>query len=637
MRARFSLPERSIVSSTRFFFDYSHVSCKNLISFEIMASDGLRKRLLFSLRFASKEQEAGYLEFCRKDMLFSSRVWGACVLGAYVFFMIGRLINYTPWAETNEELRILNVTYMFLWSFGVCGGATLVGLPCLARFLSTSSCEILAVCAVCVALVPAAAANQQYMASFHGFELHELTCYPEADTFAILAVYVGLSSSYMVLAIRWSTLLPIGLYCLVMYTSVSFTFGHHARVSMFNSGMLVLLTSLLFVGKRRLEVAERRFFMMVISEKVLRAKAECQLAAFSTHRQSAPSVASDMLDTAQLTAQIDTIQAIGQREQWLLQEEELEVSGEKLGEGGFGVVLCGKFHGSPVAIKVQKMHREGSLAALGEELRIHRRLRHPNIVLFHGACVDEVTRDVALILEYCEGVSMKRFVASLTPGESDDARGQALIGVCRALRYLHSRCPLVVHGDLQHSNVMIESRALAHGGSFFHARLLDFGLSRVPGPSAKPLGGSMRWCAPEVFSQSVPPLPAADVYSFGLLIFYTATASLPYPKHSNVEVARMATRHTLPPLQWPLTSPFIRRCESLVASMIGPDYSARKGIVDVHRELLNIALNDEDPTDGSGTNESFWRAVEQSRQKSDRKDVAPPRQEKKGRRTSMSL
>ena len=160
------------------------------------------------------------------------------------------------------------------------------------------------------------------------------------------------------------------------------------------------------------------------------------------------------------------------------------MSAEKLGEGVFGVVLCGKFHGSPVAIKVVKMHREGSLAALGEELRIHRRLRHPNIVLFHGACVDEVTRDVALVLEYCEGVSMERFVASLTPGESDDARSQSLIGVCRALRYLHSRCPPIVHGHLKHSNVMIETRALTHGGSFFHARLLDFGLSTVPSPSA---------------------------------------------------------------------------------------------------------------------------------------------------------
>merc|ERR1712012_635258 len=126
---------------------------------------------------------------------------------------------------------------------------------------------------------------------------------------------------------------------------------------------------------------------MVVSERVLRARAESQLALPSTPRQSAPSVASEMLGTPQF----DTVEVIGKREQWLLEEEELEVSTTLLGEGGFGRVLCGKFHGSPVAIKVQKLHQEGCLAELGEELRIHRRLRHPNIVLFHGACVDNVT------------------------------------------------------------------------------------------------------------------------------------------------------------------------------------------------------------------------------------------------------
>ena len=97
-----------------------------------------------------------------------------------------------------------------------------------------------------------------------------------------------------------------------------------------------------------------------------------------------------------------------------------------------------------------------------------------------------------------------------------------------ALRYLHRKCPPVVHGDLKHSNVMIETRALKHGGSFFQARLLEFGWSRVPSDRAKPLGGTMRWCAPEVFNQSVP-LPSA-------------TAALPYPTHYHVEVPRMAVR-----------------------------------------------------------------------------------------------
>ena len=197
---------------------------------------------------------------------------------------------------------------------------------------------LLLVCAVCGALVLLP----------HGFELQEDTCYLEADTFAILALSVGLSSSYMVLAIRWSTLLPIGIYgtnCLVMYT----------RVSVFNSGMPVILISLLFVGKRRLEVVERRFFMMVISEKVLRAKAEFQLAAFST--------------------QLGTIQAIGQRKQRLRNWKCLQRSWARVWSGAlWKIPWAGK--------EAWRLWVWSSTSTKG----------HPNIVHFHGACVDELTR-----------------------------------------------------------------------------------------------------------------------------------------------------------------------------------------------------------------------------------------------------
>ena len=172
------------------------------------------------------------------------------------------------------------------------------------------------------------------------------------------------------------------------------TFGHHTRVSVFNSGMLVILISLLFVGKMRLEVAERRFVVMVISEKVLRAKAECQLAAFSTHRQSAPSFASDMLDTAQLTAQIDMIQAIGQREQWLLEEEvSLQRSRARVGLEWCSVETS---MGRQWQSRYRRCTGKEAWRLQGRSLRNHRRLRHPNTVLFHQACVDEVTRSGVL-------------------------------------------------------------------------------------------------------------------------------------------------------------------------------------------------------------------------------------------------
>ena len=399
--------------------------------------------------------------------------------------------------------------------------------------------------------------------------------------------------------------LPIEIFSFVWYTGVSFTFGHNTRVSLLRSSVLLVFVILMSLGKRRLELSERRLFMMIVSERTLRAQAEFQLVEFSTHHQSAPSLASDM------SKPLDTIQEIGIREQWLLQEDELEFSDRILGEGKYGVVMRGTFHGSPVAIKVLKGHHDQSLAKVGQELRIHRRLRHPNIVLFHRACVDEVSQNVALVLEHCVGVSLAEFVDSLTLGESDGARWQSLTGVCRALCYLHTRRPCIVHGDLKASNVQVESRTCAHGGTLVRARLLDFGLSRVLTGNPRPLGGTIRWAAPEVFKGDVPTLPASDVYSFGLMIFFTVTGTLPRAQHSRGSLTRMAKCEVLPPLDWPVSSPFTVTCKPVVDAMTISDPSKRRVTQDVQKNLQDL-MPDSARTDEvviTCNDDSFWPSV----------------------------
>ena len=62
-----------------------------------------------------------------------------------------------------------------------------------------------------------------------------------------------------------------------------------------------------------------------------------------------------------------------------------------------------------------------------------------------------------------------QFVVSLTLGDSDDARCECLIGVCRALCYLHTRPACIAHGDLKPSNVLVGSPTrTTFGLSLFH-------------------------------------------------------------------------------------------------------------------------------------------------------------------------
>eukprot|EP00972_Heterocapsa_arctica_P069226 10227957-Heterocapsa_arctica.AAC.1 len=60
-----------------------------------------------------------------------------------------------------------------------------------------------------------------------------------------------------------------------------------------------------------------------------------------------------------------------------------------LGRGGFGAVMEGTFCSLPVAVKVFNHDHRIDPSCLNE-LHVLRHLRHPNIVIFLGACVHRI-------------------------------------------------------------------------------------------------------------------------------------------------------------------------------------------------------------------------------------------------------
>lgn len=72
----------------------------------------------------------------------------------------------------------------------------------------------------------------------------------------------------------------------------------------------------------------------------------------------------------------------------------------KVGEGAYGSVYLAEFNGYPVACKVIKagITQENARKIL-DELRVMRRLKHPNVVLLMGACLNS-KQQIMIVTEF---------------------------------------------------------------------------------------------------------------------------------------------------------------------------------------------------------------------------------------------
>ena len=199
---------------------------------------------------------------------------------------------------------------------------------------------------------------------------------------------------------------------------------------------------------------------------------------------------------------------------------------EVLGSGGEGVVWRALWQGAPVAVKVwhdTTGWSEAQLAGICQEVEVLRKLRHPHVVEFYGAC----TRPphLCLVMEYAEGGTL----SDLIHGGGGDGGGglpplrllQLAEDVASALDYLHAA--RIVHRDLKPQNVLL-SRA-------GRAAVTDFGIAKhKPGDflSSQNLGaGTMAYMAPELFGGGAVD-ERCDQFSFGVVLWEMQSGGTPW-------------------------------------------------------------------------------------------------------------
>lgn len=145
------------------------------------------------------------------------------------------------------------------------------------------------------------------------------------------------------------------------------------------------------------------------------------------------------------------------------------------------------------------------------ECDIMNMLNHPNILKAFQIFMSDEKNPPAIILEYCQHnlsfAIMNKLLSNLE-------LATAIYQIAEGMKYLHFN--KIIHRDLKPSNILI-----ATDGTI---KISDFGISKLntPEQSTMTIGvGTNKFMAPEIIAEEEVYNEKIDVYSFGVLVYYT--------------------------------------------------------------------------------------------------------------------
>ncbi|XP_028786918.1 probable serine/threonine-protein kinase SIS8 isoform X2 [Neltuma alba] len=237
---------------------------------------------------------------------------------------------------------------------------------------------------------------------------------------------------------------------------------------------------------------------------------------------------------------------------------EYEIPWEDITLGSYGEVYRGEWHGTEVAVKRfldQDIYGE-SLEEFISEVRIMKRLRHPNVVLFMGAITKPP--NLSIVTEFLPRGSLYRLIHRPNNQLDERRRLRMALDAARGMNYLHNCSPVIVHRDLKSPNLLVDKNWVV--------KVCDFGLSRVKHStflSSRSTAGTAEWMAPEML-RNEPSNEKCDVFSFGVILWELSTMRQPWGGMNPMQVVGAVgfqhRRLEIPDDMDPAIADIIRKC-----------------------------------------------------------------------------
>ena len=265
----------------------------------------------------------------------------------------------------------------------------------------------------------------------------------------------------------------------------------------------------------------------------------------------------------------------------------------ELGAGSFGRVylvkdnLSTKQYALKVINKHKLMQTYGNCNLIHNEIDIHSKLNHPNIIRLYN--VSETDDEINILLEYAKNGSLYSLIQQ-EKGFSERKAYKYFIQIVNAVYFLHQNN--IIHRDIKPENILIGEDDLL--------KLCDFGWAKeLTMNKRSTFCGTVEYMAPEIVGSENYDY-SVDIWSLGILLFELLMGYSPFRSKKEKNTMIKIKHH--PDLKFDKNKKLTEECKDLINKLLDKNPISRLKIKDIFVHPFIIANSALDNQFGSGNN-----------------------------------